>query len=127
LKKSSPPPAPVPPAPVYIRSELATARPDAPQHGFRAVKDPELLVMLADSGIRMNLTLASNIKTGLVAGYKEHPIRTLFDAGVKVTLNTDDYGAFGVPVIGEFHELYACKIFSAAELEQIRKNGLADS
>ena len=55
-----------------------------------------------------------------------HPIRKLYDAGVKVTVNTDDVLVFGQSVSEEFLSLYRAGVFTAAELDIIRLNGLDD-
>ena len=55
-----------------------------------------------------------------------HPIRTLFDAGVIVTVNTDDVLFFGNGVSEEFLALHRAGVFTAQELDEIRRNGLDD-
>ena len=50
----------------------------------------------------------------------------LFDAGVIVTVNTDDALMFGIGVTDEYLALYRAGVFTAAELDQIRLNGLGD-
>jgi adenosine deaminase len=62
-----------------------------------------------------------------VARLQDHPIRKLFDAGVKVTVNTDDAIVFGVGVSEEFLRLYQAGVFTAAELDLIRQWGLRDN
>jgi len=59
-------------------------------HGFRAVEDPELVAYLRDHGITLEICLTSNVRLGLVPSWKGHPVRALFHAGVRVTLNSDD-------------------------------------
>jgi adenosine deaminase len=59
-------------------------------HGFRAVEDPELVAYLRDHRITLEICPTSNVRLGLVPNWKEHPVRALFDAGVRVTLNSDD-------------------------------------
>ena len=54
------------------------------------------------------------------------PIRKLYDAGVKVTVNTDDALVFGPSVSEEFLGLYRAGVFRAEELDEIRLNGLTD-
>ena len=56
----------------------------------------------------------------------EHPIRKLYDAGVKVTVNTDDVLVFGQSAPHEFLNLYRAGLFRAAELDELRQNGLSD-
>ena len=57
---------------------------------------------------------------------KTHPIRKLYDAGVKVTVNTDDVLVFGNGVSEEFLSLYQAKVFNADELDAIRQEGLSE-
>jgi adenosine deaminase len=63
---------------------------------------------------------------GRVARLQDHPIRTLFDAGVKVTVNTDDAIVFGAGVSEDFLRLYRAGVFTASELDLIRQWGLED-
>ena len=81
---------------------------------------------LADNRIRLNVCPTSNVMLGRVDSLPVHPIRKLFDAGVKVTVNTDDVLMFGQSVSEEFLNLYRAGLFSAAELDRIRRNGLSD-
>lgn len=59
-------------------------------HGFRAAEDPELVAYLRDHRITLEICPTSNVRVGLVPGWKDHPVRALYDAGVRVTLNSDD-------------------------------------
>jgi len=97
---------------------------DEVQHGIAAARSPQVMRFLADQGIRLNVCPTSNLMLGRVARLEEHPIRALFDAGVKVTVNTDDALVFGVGVSEEFLSLYRAGVFTAAELEVIRLWGL---
>jgi adenosine deaminase len=99
---------------------------DEVQHGIRAVDDPGVMRMLAQRGIRLNVCPSSNIGLGRVESMALHPIRKLFDAGIRVTVNTDDVLFFENGVSEEFLALHRCGLFSAAELDQIRLNGLSD-
>jgi adenosine deaminase len=112
-------------APDQIRADLADAAPDAIQHGVRAAEDPALMRSLADAGIPLHVCVASNIALRVCESVQRHPIRKLFDAGVKVTLNSDDYAIFGRSVSDDFKLLYQEKVFTAAELDTIRRTGLS--
>jgi Adenosine deaminase len=96
------------------------------QHGIAAAQSPSVMRFLADHRIRLNICPTSNLLLGRVKRLEDHPIRQLFDAGVKVTINTDDQIVFGVGVSEEFLRLYQAGVFSAAELDQIRRWGLED-
>ena len=63
---------------------------------------------------------------GRVSSLAEHPIRKLYDAGVKVTVNTDDVLVFGQSVSEELINLYRAGLFGAAELDDLRQNGLSN-
>jgi len=60
-----------------------------------------------------------------VPSLKAHPIRILYDNGVKVTVNTDDVTLFDQGVSEEFLNLYNAGVMTAAELDEIRLNGLS--
>ena len=91
-------------------------------HGIRAVEDADLLRRLREERIPLEVCITSNVRTGAVPSLAAHPVRQLVDAGVIVTLNTDDPGMFGCDLAGEFR--IAAEVFglSAAELAQIRRN-----
>jgi adenosine deaminase/aminodeoxyfutalosine deaminase len=92
-------------------------------HGIRAVEDPVLLRHLADRRVALEVCITSNVLTGVVGSLREHPVRRLYDAGVPITLNTDDPGIFRVTLDGEY-ELAAREFgFGRAELEEIAGNG----
>ncbi|WP_367650615.1 adenosine deaminase [Nocardioides sp. zg-1308] len=59
-------------------------------HGCSAAQDPELLAHLAGSGIVLEVCPTSNVATGAVDRIEDHPLRSFVDAGVTVTINSDD-------------------------------------
>ncbi len=99
---------------------------DEVQHGIAAATSPQVMRFLADNKIRLNVCPTSNVMLGRVESMASHPIRTLFDAGVIVTVNTDDALMFGIGVTDEYLSLYRAGVFTADELDQIRLNGLTD-
>jgi adenosine deaminase len=100
---------------------------DEVQHGVAAVDSPAVMRMLADNQIRLNVCPTSNVMLGRVENLETHPIRKLYDAGVRVTVNTDDVLVFGNGVSEEFLSLYQAKVFNADELDAIRREGLDDT
>ena len=97
---------------------------DAVQHGIGAADSGEVMKWLADHQVPLNVCPTSNIKLKRVSSYKAHPIRILFDHGVKVTINTDDALAFGDGVSEQFRKLSRAEVLTAEQLDMIRKNGL---
>jgi len=59
-------------------------------HGVRAIEDQELVVYLAREGITLDMCPTSNFLLLVVDPLDRHPIRQLFDEGVKVTVSSDD-------------------------------------
>lgn len=88
-------------------------------HGIRAVDDPELMRRLREERIPLEVCITSNVRTGAVASLGAHPVRKLFDAGVPITLNTDDPGVFETNLRREFALAQDAFGFSEAELAGI--------
>ncbi len=59
-------------------------------HGIRAIEDPAVVELLRGRGIALEVCLTSNVQTRSANSYEEHPLRKLVQAGVNVTLNSDD-------------------------------------
>lgn len=71
-------------------------------HGISAAQDPELLAYLAERRIPLEVCPTSNVRTRAVARIEEHPLRRLVDAGVRVTINSDDPPMFGTTLNDEY-------------------------
>ena len=59
-------------------------------HGVRALEDPSVVQQLVERQITLELCPTSNLNTGIFASYKEYPLRRLMEAGVRVSINTDN-------------------------------------
>jgi adenosine deaminase len=94
------------------------------QHGIGAASSPEVLKWISDNNILLNVCPSSNVALCRAESIKKHPIRKLFDHGIKVTINTDDLMIFGQSVSEEYMSLYREGVFTPDELETIRQNGL---
>lgn len=99
---------------------------DDVQHGIAAADSPAVMRFLSEKRIRLNICPTSNLMLGRVESLATHPIRKLFDAGVRVTVNTDDVLVFGQGVSAEFLNLYRAGCLNEVELDQVRQTGLAD-
>jgi aminodeoxyfutalosine deaminase len=71
-------------------------------HGTSAAHDPELLAHLAATGIPLEVCPSSNVATRAVPSLAEHPIRRFREAGVVVTVNSDDPPMFGTTLSREY-------------------------
>jgi Adenosine deaminase len=97
---------------------------DEVQHGIAAAGSAKTVRFLVDNHIRLNITPTSNVKLGRVGDLREHPIRELYQAGVDVTINSDDILIFDSDVSKEYLRLYEAGVLTAEELDDIRINGL---
>jgi aminodeoxyfutalosine deaminase len=91
-------------------------------HGIRAIDDPVLIAHLRDRQIPLEVCITSNVMTGAVPSLEQHPVRRLFEAGVPITLNTDDPGIFRTSLSKEFEIARDHFGFTAAELEAVSRN-----
>ena len=98
---------------------------DEVQHGIGAAESVEIMRWLSENQIQLNVCPTSNVMLDAVPDLASHPIRILYDNGVPVTINTDDLMIFGQSVSEEYRNLYRAGVFSAEELEGIRRASLA--
>lgn len=108
------------PESVWSALEIGTERIG---HGIAAARDPSLMDHLKQRGIPLEICITSNVRTGAVPALSAHPVRILYDAGVPITLNTDDPAMFGCTLRDEYK--IACREFGFTpnELEGIVANG----
>ncbi|MBB5827465.1 adenosine deaminase [Micromonospora carbonacea] len=71
-------------------------------HGISAAEDPELLAHLAQHRIALEVCPTSNVRTRAVASLDVHPLPRLVEAGVLVTINSDDPPMFGTTLNDEY-------------------------
>lgn len=96
-------------------------------HGIRAVEDPELMRYLRRERIFLDICPTSNLRTGAVSSLKEHPVRRLFDAGIPITLSSDDPALFQTSLLQEYLLLVEHLGFTQEEIRQIALNGVRAS
>jgi adenosine deaminase len=71
-------------------------------HGVRAIEDPSLVEELSRRKITLEVCPTSNVVLGVFPTYEEHPFLALRDAGIPLTLGSDDPPYFGASVGGEY-------------------------
>jgi adenosine deaminase len=88
--------------PESVRAAVDLLGADRLGHGIRVVEDAELTRRLAAEGIVCDVCPTSNVVLGLYPSVAEHGIGRLLEAGVPVTLNTDDPLLFGAGLLDEY-------------------------
>lgn len=96
-------------------------------HGIAAINDSSVMEFLAERGITLELCPTSNLRTGALArqigkasaNIEEHPLKTFFDRGIKVTLSTDDPAMFETTLADEYFRAADSIGLSSASLVRI--------
>lgn len=71
-------------------------------HGLTILRDPSVVELVRGRGIPLEVCPTSNVATGLIADFQEHPLPRFLEAGLNVTLNSDDPAMFGTSLEREF-------------------------
>lgn len=85
-------------------------------HGTRIVEDQRVLDEVIDRRVTLESCVSSNVQTKAVQKIEDHPIKKLFDLGVRIVPCTDNPTVSGVTLSGEYHLLQEKFGFTVAEL-----------
>jgi len=96
-------------------------------HAVSAILDPALIEDLKARRIPLELNPTSNVRTGVCASFAEHPLRRYFDAGLLVTLNSDDPAFFGSDLANEYLLAHTVQAFTRDELRTLAANSICAS
>jgi adenosine deaminase len=96
-------------------------------HGVRAIEDPRLVATLAERGVVLEVCPTSNVALGVFPSYGEHPLPRLREAGVKVTLGSDDPPWFGATIGGEYAVARERLGFEEGQLEDVTRTAVEAS
>ena len=113
--------------PESIWSALRELQAERIGHGLHATDDPALIAHLAEKQVPVEACISSNILTGCCVSAQQHPVRRLFDAGVLVTLNTDDPEMFRTNLAREYQTAQSELGFGESELYDLAKNSFRAS
>ncbi|WP_269304169.1 adenosine deaminase [Aeromicrobium sp. HA] len=88
--------------PESIRDSLDHLGAERIGHGIAAAQDPALMERLVAEGVALEVCPTSNVRTRSVPSLAEHPLPVLVEAGVTVTINSDDPPMFGTTLNEEY-------------------------
>lgn len=93
-------------------------------HGLTAIQDPGVMALLRERRIPLEVCPTSNVATGLIARFEDHPLLRFLEAGLVVTLNSDDPAMFGTSLENEF--VQAARVFSLSrpQIVQMCENSI---
>ena len=109
--------------PESIHQALHYCRANRIGHGTRLFEDPDLLNYVRDFRVPLEICLTSNVQTRAVAAMDEHPLRQYLDAGVVVSLCTDNRLMSGTTVTREYVEAHRHLGFTWEELVRVARMG----
>ncbi|HKW75943.1 MAG TPA: adenosine deaminase [Terriglobales bacterium] len=96
-------------------------------HGLSITRDAELMEVLAHKQVPIEVCLSSNLRTGVCADIREHPVKKMFDEGLMITLNTDDPAMFQTSLNREYELAGEEFSFSAEHLRELARNSFEAS
>ena len=105
-----------------VRDTLRLLRPDRIGHGLAAAQDRNVLQELAESGVPLDMSPTGNIAFGAVPSLADHPFRKIHDAGVPITISTDDPAMIEITLEQEFANLSTEFGLSPTQVETVAQN-----
>ncbi len=113
--------------PAYIREALELLQVSRIDHGVRITEDPELLAEVAASQIPLTVCPLSNTRLCVYAEMQDHPILSMLEQGLLVTVNSDDPAYFGGYMNKNFRAVAEALAPSQEQIIQLTKNSFSAS
>ncbi|MCY1234992.1 Adenine deaminase [compost metagenome] len=107
-----------------VRDALDHVHPSRISHGVRAIEDMDLVRRLADAGVVLEVCPGSNISLQVFPDFASHPMRALYEAGVRVTLNSDDPPFFHTSLAQEYDIASAVMGFTDEEINRMTRTAI---
>ena len=111
----------------YIWQALNLLEAERIDHGIRALDDPDLLTHLARTQTPLTVCPLSNVRLRAVPTLAQHPLPALIDAGLLITVNSDDPSYFGGYVHDNYEALHTHLGLDDATLRQLARNSFTAS
>jgi len=104
-----------------IRQAVEDCGADRIGHGLAAAHDPLILATLAAREVFVEMCPGSNLATGGISAWGDHPLRTFLTAGIPCCLNTDDRALFDLDLEGEYRQAGDLLALTATEHDGMQK------
>ncbi|HLI94484.1 MAG TPA: adenosine deaminase [Candidatus Baltobacteraceae bacterium] len=111
----------------YVWDALDNLKVSRVDHGVRCMDDPDLVQRLRRTRMPLTVCPFSNVRLRVVPSLEQHPLRRMLDAGLLVTVNSDDPAYFGGYVGDNYTECAKALKLSDAELVQLACNSFEAS
>jgi adenosine deaminase len=113
--------------PEYVWGALDSLGAERIDHGNRALEDPELVARLRDEQVPLTVCPLSNVKLAVVDRLENHPLPSMIDAGLDVSLNSDDPAYFGGYVGDAYVEVQRAFGFERHTMIRLARNSIEAS
>ena len=108
----------------YIRQALDVLDVCRIDHGVRCLEDSELVARLREARIPLTVCPLSNLRLKIVDDLRDHPLPALLDAGLKLTINSDDPAYFGGGVLDNYLACYRAFDWDKATFRGLARNAI---
>lgn len=112
---------------LHVKRTLEVFKATRIGHGVQIIKDEDVMKLVKEQDVVLEVCPTSNWLTNIVKDIKNHPLRALYDKGVKVTLNSDDPHIMNINLLNEYDVAVNKLGFKAHELVQMNKWALEKS
>jgi adenosine deaminase len=106
----------------YVQAALDVLHAERIDHGVRCLEDPALVARLARERVPLTVCPLSNVKLRVFPDLARHPLKTLLDAGICATVNSDDPAYFGGYVNRNFLAAFEALPLGAPEAYALARN-----
>ena len=112
-------------APQHVRVAIEELGAERIGHGIPIINDPDVIELAIKRKVLFEICPFSNWLTSTVPSTRNHPIRRIMEAGVAISINSDDPGIFGIELCDEYEMLHREHGFDEEEFNRI--NDLASA
>lgn len=113
--------------PQYVSAALEVLGAERIDHGVRSLEDPDLVERLRQTGVPLTVCPLSNVALKVVDRLEEHPIGEMMEAGLTVSVNSDDPAYFGGYVDDNYTGLVESLGFGPQQLVALAHNSIQAS
>jgi adenosine deaminase len=113
--------------PEYIAAALDVLGAERIDHGVRCFEDPALVQRLARERVPLTVCPLSNVRLQVVPSLQQHPLKRMLDAGLLVTVNSDDPAYFGGYLVENYVETALALDLSRQDLVTLAENSFVAS
>ena len=113
--------------PAYVWSALDVLRVERIDHGVQSIHDAALMQRLVDTQMPLTVCPLSNLKLCVFKSLAEHNLGQMLEAGVRVTINSDDPAYFGGYLLENYLQTFAALHLGAPQAYRLAANSLEAS